>query len=68
MWRDLEDEYVAIGWNDTRSNLVDGTQGAVADFMTALEQLADREDYLSDSLLLSIRLLVRKDNKLPGFI
>ncbi|CVL07729.1 related to tetracycline resistance proteins [Fusarium mangiferae] len=68
VWRDLEDEYVAIGWNDTRSNLVDGTQGAVADFMTALEQLADREDYLSDSLLLSIRLLVRKDNMLPGFI
>ncbi|KAF5716050.1 tetracycline resistance protein [Fusarium globosum] len=67
VWRDLEDEYVAIGWNDTRSNLVDGTQGAVADFMTALEQLADREDYLSDSLLLSIRLLVRKDNKLPGY-
>ncbi|PNP58420.1 hypothetical protein FNYG_15083 [Fusarium nygamai] len=68
VWRDLEDEYVAIHMNEARSNMVDGTQGAVIDFLDALQQLAGNDDYCRDSTSLSIRLLVRRKNQLPGFI
>ncbi|KAF4495020.1 tetracycline resistance [Fusarium agapanthi] len=69
-WRDLEDEYVSIDWDETRSNMVDGTQGAVTDFLNALQHLADNDEYFyhSPSFSLSIGLLVRKGNQLPGFI
>ncbi|KAF5681530.1 tetracycline resistance [Fusarium circinatum] len=69
-WRDLEDEYVAIDWDETRSNMVDRTQGAVTYFLNALQHLADNDDYFyhSPPFSLSIGLLVRRGNQLPGFI
>ncbi|KAF5552082.1 tetracycline resistance [Fusarium phyllophilum] len=70
VWRDIEDEYVEIDWDETRSNMVDGTQGAVTNFLGALQQLADNYYYIYDSspLSRSLRLLVRRENQLPGFI
>ncbi|KAF5581157.1 tetracycline resistance [Fusarium pseudocircinatum] len=70
VWRDLEGEYVEINWDETRSNMVDGTQGAVTNFIDALQQLADNDHYFYDSspLSLSLRLLIRRENQLPGCI
>ncbi|KAF5529390.1 tetracycline resistance [Fusarium napiforme] len=70
VWRDLEDEYVEIDWDQTRSNVVDGALDAVSNFIDALQQLADKKHYFYDSspMSLSLRLLVRRKNQLPGCI
>ncbi|KAF5718256.1 tetracycline resistance [Fusarium mundagurra] len=68
VWRDLEDEYVEIYWDQTRSSLVDGTQGAVIDFLNSLQQLSEKCDHFCDSASCPIRLLVRRKNQLPGLL
>ncbi|KAF5989760.1 tetracycline resistance protein [Fusarium bulbicola] len=68
VWRDLEHEYVEIDWDETRNNMVDGTQGAVTEFLVSLEQLANNDPYFNGLAFLSVRLLVRRENQLPGFI
>ncbi|KAG5821433.1 hypothetical protein H9Q74_000270 [Fusarium xylarioides] len=68
VWRDLEDEYVEIYWDRTRSSLVDGTQGAVIDFLNSLQQLSEKCDHFYGSASYPIRLLVRRNNQLPGLL
>ncbi|KAG5779256.1 hypothetical protein H9Q73_007089 [Fusarium xylarioides] len=68
VWRDLEGEYVEIYWDQTRSSLVDGTQGAVIDFLNSLQQLPEEGDHFYNSASYIIRLLVRRKNQLPGLL
>jgi hypothetical protein len=68
VWRDLEDEHVEIYWDRTRSSLVDGTQGAVIDFLNSLQQRSEKSGHFYDSASYPIRHLVRRKNQLPGLL